>query len=63
MSACKLWGTSGDQTCNEERSTTPASLPEGDNKFEDHHGSGKRKVIKDESNGGSAENGKEAKSG
>ena len=47
--------SSSDESCDEERSRTPVSVPEGDNKFEDHHGSDKRKVIEDESNEGKME--------
>ena len=44
-----------DESCDEERSTTPVSVPEGSHKFEDHRGSDKRKVIEDESNEGKIE--------
>ena len=47
--------SSSDESCDMERSITPVSVPEGDNKFENHHGSDKRKVIEDESNEGKME--------
>ena len=42
--------SSSGESCDEEsqRSTTPVSLPEGDNKFKDDHGDNKRKVDEDE---------------
>ena len=46
---------SSDESCDEERSRTPVSVPEGDNKFEDHHGSATTKFVEDESNEGKME--------
>lgn len=51
----RIGHSSSDESCDEERSTTPVSVPEGDNKFEDHHDSDKRKVIDDKSNEGKME--------
>ena len=42
--------SSSSDESSEARSTTPLSVPEGDNKLEVHHGSDKRKASEDESN-------------
>lgn len=42
--------SSSSDESSEERSTTPLSVPEGDNKLEVHHGGDKRKASEDESN-------------
>ena len=54
-SSGEMGHSSSDESCNEQRSRTPGSVPEGDKNFEDHHGSATRTFIEDESNEGKME--------